>query len=253
MYSIIPLKVGSLLYYRGAFTGKTNQYGEMEDFPILSFLIQGEGKNILVDTGGGDPENPYMKAAHRNVFRPEAERPDNALRAIGVDPASIDTVILTHLHWDHCYNNDLFPQATFYVQTKEILYASHPVERFFPNYETYEFGMIPPWARHNTKWHFVDGEYQLCDGIRLIPVPGHTPGMQGIMVDTAKGPHFIASDAIACYECIVDGKCTPSTLIADVNAYYDTCRKMTEMIAQGIVVIPGHDYEVLKHKKFPEL
>ncbi len=110
MYSIIPLKVGSLLYYRGAFTGKADQYAGMENFPIIAFLIQGEGKNILVDTGGGDPEDPNMQI-HKNVYRPIEERPDNALRAVGVDPASIQTVILTQLHWDHCYNNHLFPPS----------------------------------------------------------------------------------------------------------------------------------------------
>lgn len=250
MYSITPLKVGSLMYYRGAFTSKVSQYGELEDFPILVFLIQGEGKNILVDTGGGDPQDPCM-AIHANVSRPIEQHPDNALRAVGVDPESIDTIIMTHLHWDHCYNNHLFPKATFYVQTKEILYASHPVERFRPNYETYEMGMIPPWARQQSKWCFIDGEYQLCEGIRLIPIPGHSLGMQGIMVETAKGPHFIAGDAIACYENIVDGKCVPSTLVADVDAYYETCRRLTQMLADGIVLLPGHDYEVLKQPKYP--
>ena len=55
--------------------------------------------------------------------------PDEALRLLGICPKEIDTVIMSHLHWDHCYNNHLFPQADFYIQKKEMMSAVCPLPK----------------------------------------------------------------------------------------------------------------------------
>lgn len=248
MYTITPLKVGSLTYYRGAFCNNAELYKETEDFAILSFLIQGNGKKFLVDTGGGDPQWKTMKV-HGPSKRPPEESPDQALLALGVDPKEIDTVILTHLHWDHCSNNHLFPNATFYVQRAEMHYALDPVPKFYSQYESFAIGMVPPWARQDTKWKFLDGEYQLAEGIRLIPVPGHTPGLMGVLVDTAKGPHFVAGDAVPLYDNIVNGRLIPHGIVAELPPYYKSIETMESL---GAVIIPGHDFKVLEHRSFPD-
>lgn len=127
-YQIYPIKVGSIFYYRGGFTSNPEEYKEKEEFPILIFLLQGNGRNILVDTGGGDPLCEDMQLSeHAQTIRLPDERPDQALAKLGVKTEDIDTVILTHLHWDHCYNNHLFPQAEFFVQRKEIMAAVDPL------------------------------------------------------------------------------------------------------------------------------
>jgi hypothetical protein len=54
-YTIRPLKVGSILYYRGAFSSNQDHYKEREEFPVLIFLIVRRSRKILVDTGCGDP------------------------------------------------------------------------------------------------------------------------------------------------------------------------------------------------------
>ncbi|HJA91662.1 MAG TPA: hypothetical protein H9717_00825 [Candidatus Eisenbergiella merdipullorum] len=58
-YKIYPLKVGSFQYYRGAFNSDPEQYKEMEEFPIMIFLLEGNGRKILVDTAQG----PYFIAS----------------------------------------------------------------------------------------------------------------------------------------------------------------------------------------------
>src|SRR5699024_2238794 len=100
------------------------------------------------------------------------------------------------------YNNHLFPQAEFFVQRKEIMAAVDPLPKFRKMYETFTGGLIPPWARQRTKWNFIDGDYQLCDGVRLLLLPGHTPGLQGVLADTENGVLLIASDTVPLYECI---------------------------------------------------
>ena len=117
------------------------------------------GRNILVDTGGGDPKSEnILLSGHAKTIRNPDERPDKALIKIGIRPEEIDTVILTHLHWDHCYNNHLFPQAEFVVQKKELITAVDPLPKFKTMYETFATGLVPPWARQRTKWRIIDGD-----------------------------------------------------------------------------------------------
>lgn len=248
-YKIMPIKVGSLFYYRGGFTSNPEEYKTKEEFPILIFLIEGGNRKILVDTGGGEPEE-MEQCGHAPCRRTYEERPDLALRKKGIDPNEIDTVILTHLHWDHCHNNHLFPQAEFVVQKKELLNAVCPLPKFRSMYETFEAGMIPPWARQKTKWKIIDGDQRLCDGIRLLLLPGHTPGLQGVLVNTAEGLCLLASDAVPLYECIEgleQGKYGLSSLCADLEAFYHTFDRLRELQEkEGVKIIASHDFLTLK-------
>lgn len=255
-YQIYPIKVGSIFYYRGGFTSNSEEYKEKEEFPILIFLLQGNGRNILVDTGGGDPLCEDMQlSGHAQTIRLPDERPDQALAKLGIKAEDIDTVILTHLHWDHCYNNHLFPQAEFFVQRKEIMAAVDPLPKFRKMYETFTTGLIPPWARQRTKWNFIDGDYSLCDGVRLLLLPGHTPGLQGVLADTENGVVLIASDAVPLYECIQgleEGEYGISSLCVDLNAFYKTFDRLRDLQKKGVRIIASHDFKTLSPllKKF---
>lgn len=249
-YQITPIQVGSLWLYRGTFTSKPEEYQEPEEFPILVFLLEGNRHKILVDTGGGDPESQSMKTgSHAHSRRAPDQAPDQALRALGILPEEIDTVILTHLHWDHAYNNHLFPQAQFIVQRAELMEAVDPLPKFRDVYESFSSGRVPPWARQPTRWHIVSGAYTLCDGIRLIPLPGHTAGLQGVLVDTADGRRLIASDAVPLYECIEhleQGEYAISSLCTDLRSFYETYDRLRRMQRAGVRILASHDFLTLR-------
>lgn len=258
-YTIKPLQVGTISYYRGAFSGNQDHYKEREDFPVLIFLIEGNGRKILVDTGGGDPATmeSMRKSYHGpGITRTPEQAPDAALRAIGVEPEEIDTVIITHLHWDHCYNNQLFPQAEFIVQTKEVLNAVNPLPKFKVTYETFYTGVVPPWARQETKWKFVDGDYELCEGIKLLLMPGHSLGLQGVLIDTEKGQYLLPSDAVPLWDCIAkidEGIYGLSSLCANVDMFYATFDRMRDLhMNHGVEILPSHDFITLEHAVYPE-
>ena len=230
-YQIYPIKVGSIFYYRGGFTSNSEEYKEKEEFPILIFLLQGNGRNILVDTGGGDPLCEDMQlSGHAQTIRLPDERPDQALAKRGI-------------------------KAEFFVQRKEIMAAVDPLPKFRKMYETFTTGLIPPWARQRTKWNFIDGDYSLCDGVRLLLLPGHTPGLQGVLADTENGVVLIASDAVPLYECIQgleEGEYGISSLCVDLNAFYKTFDRLRDLQKKGVRIIASHDFKTLSHllKKF---
>jgi N-acyl homoserine lactone hydrolase len=258
-YTIKPIKVGKISYYRGAFTSNQEEYKAREDFPVLIFLIEGNGRKILFDTGSGDPALKSMHISNHGpgIERKPEEAPDAALKALGVNPEEIDTVIMSHLHWDHCYNNQLFPQADFYIQKEELISAVCPLPKFKVTYETFYTGVVPPWARQATKWKVIDGDFQLCDGIKLLQLPGHSLGLQGALIDTKGGQYLLPSDAVPLKECIEkidEGVYGMSSLCADIEAFYATFERMRELHKnQHVEILASHDFITLEHKVYPDI
>lgn len=147
VYSLEPLVVGVFpsfpldRFLYGAEPGTTLAA------PCLAWLARGsDGSTILVDTG---PPAPTARTAglHQELQVNAEHRIDAALRARGVDPAEVGTVILTHLHFDHSAHLDLLPRARFLVQRAEIRYAAAPADKQRRGYEVGYDGVIPHWTR----------------------------------------------------------------------------------------------------------
>jgi len=171
-YTITPVTVGTLTIDKPQFV-LGQGWGVEIQCPVLMYYIEGGGMRIMVDTGCADPD--WGTKYHKPLARRPEEEPARALAAIGVDPSEIDVVITTHLHWDHCYNHELFTSARFLVQRSELQYAAAPYPVHANLYEAPTTGMTPAYSR--TKFEVLDGDYELADGFTLIFAPGHAPGM----------------------------------------------------------------------------
>lgn len=153
------------------------------------WLLRSQAETILVDTGP-----PLAEGSRRGLH--DIRLVDDALQAEGVSVAQIDTVILTHLHWDHASSADRFAAAQFYVQRAEIDFFlgrahDHPATgRFFSHREMLTRLLASDRVR------VVDGELQLRKGLRLVRVGGHTPGSQIVVIDRPEGRAVIAGDAV---------------------------------------------------------
>jgi N-acyl homoserine lactone hydrolase len=191
-YTITPVSVGTLTIERPQFVWGQG-WGTLVECPVLMFYLEGGGRRIMVDTGCSDPD--WATKYHKPFVRTPEQEPARALADAGVDPAAIDTVICTHLHWDHCYNQELFTNARFLVQRLELQYAAAPHPIFANVYEAPTTGMTPAYSR--TKFEVLDGDFDLADGLKLVFAPGHAPGMQCPLVNTAEGVYYIAGDNAA--------------------------------------------------------
>ena len=91
----------------------------------------------------------------------------------------VAVVVNTHLHFDHCGGNRLFPGVPIHVQSRELAHPRAPLEWVHFDGATY--------VEH-------DGEAEVLAGIRLLPTPGHSPGHQSVLVDTPDGLVVIGGD-----------------------------------------------------------
>jgi len=244
-YTITPVSVGTLTIDRSRMLWGQGCGTKMQ-VPVLMFYVEGGGQRILFDTGCSDPESAARY--HYPFVRTPEQDPTRALEAVGVGPSEIDIVIASHLHWDHCYNHELFTNARFLVQRTELQFAAAPFPIFVNAYEAPTGGMTPPYSE--TKFEVLDGDLDLADGLKVVFAPGHTPGMQCILVNTAKGVYYIAGDNVGLYEALEGdrfGRPIPGINFIDLAQYYRTMREMLTMTDN---ILPGHDFKVLDRKKY---
>ena len=99
-----------------------------------------------------------------------------------MDAGGIRTVVLTHLHWDHCYGLPQPPNARVLVQDREIRYGVYPDPNDYRRKRKYELSRGAPFLRELRRMEEVDGAAQVAPGVRIIPTPGRSPGHQSVLI-----------------------------------------------------------------------
>src|SRR5205807_2574282 len=126
---------------------------------------------VLVDTGIGEG-NAWID----EHYRPRRRDVREALRASGLAPESVATIVNTHLHFDHCGQNRAFAGVPIVVQRAERELARREGQPFV---EWLEF----PGARYE----LVEGDREVAPGVSVLATPGHTAGHQSVVVRTDDG------------------------------------------------------------------
>ncbi len=217
--------------------------GDEHDLPMaldyFVWAIVGENGTYLLDTGF----NAAMgEKRGRNIVRPVEE----GLKAIGIEPSSVQDIIISHMHYDHAGNRDLFPNATYHIQDREMEFCTgrcmcHDYMRHA--YEPEDVGaMVTRVYQDRVKFH--DGESVICHGITVHRVGGHTRGLQVTRVKTKRGWVVLGSDAAHFYANFEQYRPFPVVQnVAEMLAGYD---RMLELATSQAHVIPGHDPLVLR-------
>lgn len=160
--------------------------------PCFTFLIEGEGRRILVDTGMSDTERAN-KYHHPGSYQDEGFAIQDQLKKLGIACEDIDTIILTHMHWDHVYNIEKFTNARIFANQREYEFANDPIPLYYKSYEHPFLGIKAPFV--GMKIECVSGEKELLPGITVFETPGHSPGHMSVEVDTNDGKYLICGDS----------------------------------------------------------
>lgn len=189
-YTIHPLLTGYQILDKGQYATYGRGFGQNIEVPVFAFLVQGGGKKLLVDTGMSDTDRSLKY--HHNGRQEPGQAIHEHLRRLGIGLEEIETVIFTHLHWDHCYNMKMFTKARYVVNEIEYRFALNPIPFNWNSYEAPVLGLEPPF--HGCKFDLVQGEEEILEGVRVFPTPGHSPGHMSVSVQTEKGKYVIAGD-----------------------------------------------------------
>lgn len=149
---------------------------------MFGYVIRHPDGVIVFDTGVGTG-NSFIDG----LYHPVVISIVTALEHLGIDERDVVAVINSHLHFDHCGQNDVFHRRNvpIYSQAAEI----DMVQTF--GYTVPEWAFIPDDVVRT-----VRGDEQITDGVRIIETPGHTPGHQSVVVETVEGPVVIAGQCV---------------------------------------------------------
>src|SRR5574341_47980 len=208
-YEVTSVETGRFALDGGAMFGvvpwvfwsKTNPPDERQriSFAARCWLIQGNGKNILVDDGNGTKWNEKL----RDIYRLDNSESDliTSLKKFHLSAGDITDVILTHLHFDHAGGSTVkengrtvptFPNAKYYVQKKHWEQSQNPTDKDRASFMRDDY---MPLVEQNVL-EFVDGEFEIFPGIELIVCNGHTAAQQLPKISDGKTTVLFCCDLI---------------------------------------------------------
>jgi len=164
-----------------------------------ALLLTGGGRRILIDTGNGSKFGEKLAS----IYRIDTSSSDivASLARLGVAPADITDVILTHLHFDHAGGATVlvggevvpaFPNARYHLQREQWLAAQNPTERDRASFFSDDF---MPLQRHGVL-QFTEGEGELLPGITVRLVHGHTSALQCPLISDGKTTLLYCADLV---------------------------------------------------------
>lgn len=199
-------------------------------------LRQG-GRTIVVDTGFS-PESGAKRG--RRTLRPVGD----CLAALGVDRARVEDVVVTHLHYDHAGNLDLFPAARFHLQEREMSFATGRHMGSSCIRYPFEVEDVVRMVRavYAERVVFHDGDAEIAPGVGVHRVGGHTQGLQMVRVETQRGAVVLASDASHYYANMALDN--PFPIYFDIGELTQGWRRAKALAGDEARVVPGHDPRV---------
>lgn len=170
--------------------GKAGLPTEFVSIPLTVVVLTIGGRHVMVDSGSGGQWQPTAGKLHDNM------------KAAGIDPAEIGTILVSHFHPDHIFglmekgtNKPVFPDAEIVVSASEYTWWTEPgrVEKLpearRPLGSRIQ-AVFPTWRN----FKLVDGEAEVAPGVRLVNAPGHTPGHAAFLVGSGAAQLLISND-----------------------------------------------------------
>lgn len=240
MFQVYAIRYATREGLRGQhFLGYDDTWAEPHPTAYYVWLAVSDIRAVVLDAGlepGAGPEGIAFACA-----------PHEGVAALGVDPADVDTLVLSHLHYDHTGAAARFPAARRVVQRAEAGYWTGPVatritrERWLVSEPDLATVLDPE------RLDLVDGDREIAPGLSVHRVGGHTAGMQLTRVWTAAGWVVLASDAAHFTENLVQDR--PGPILHSMPGIYHAYDRAKDLADDPALIVPGHDPEIMD--RFP--
>ncbi len=223
---------------------------EFYRLPVMCLLIAHDDGYILYDTGS----HPRAMQGYWPTHLQEAyelhqtleQNLEIQLAHCGVRVEDIHTVILSHMHFDHTGNLSLFRHAEVYAPRADFMAAQTAVRvnsdpAAHGGYLKNDMDVVVK------QYHLVDEDFELLPGLEVINLPGHTPGLLGLVIHLANsGTMIFPMDAVYTNE-IYGPPAKASGLLENRPEYFRSIEKVRYLQKKyAAAVIPAHDWELFQ-------
>lgn len=238
-YEIYALK------YAGPFTRPASIVNWLQDLEknvqinYYIFAIRCGDETIIVDCGC----SPKL-AGERDL--PGYVNPVDVMKKIDIDAEKVKHLVVSHIHFDHISGIELFPNSTVFLQEKEFnFWIKDPIAKKAPflNVTDQTANDYLAGLEGKNRLHLIRGDNKILPGIELLLCPGHTIGLQTVVVNTEKGEAIVGSDAAHTFSSYRTD--IPSALIMDMIAWMKSYDKMRAKASSIDLIFPGHDLALL--------
>jgi len=211
------------------------------DLSMMVWLLQGEGRTILVDAGFYRDE--FLKAWKVGGF----SKPSEAVARFGVAPDQVTDIIISHMHWDHADGADLFPRAKVWVQRAEYQFYQDPKNQARTGVFPVDVAMFEKFEREG-RLGLIDGDSQrVARGVFVYTGGRHTKESEYVSVYTTSGQTILASDNVYLFENLERHR--PIAATWDTVSNLLAQDRMRRLAADPRLIVPGHDPAVFTRFK----
>jgi glyoxylase-like metal-dependent hydrolase (beta-lactamase superfamily II) len=245
IYEVYAVKYGEMQRHRRDNFIVADDHAAPMPMDYYLWAVVNATRTIVIDTG-------FDRAEAQRRGRTMLRVPHEGLALVGVDAATVQDVVITHLHYDHAGTVDDFPAARLHVNDLEMQFATgrSMVHPGFRRSFAVEHVCTMVQRLFEGRLVFHRGEEQIAPGVSVHHIGGHTPGMQSVRVRTRRGWVVLASDACHYYENMERGLPYPTVYdVGEMVAGWDTLRRLADSPRH---VVPGHDPLVLQRYPAPE-
>lgn len=172
--------------------------------PVLAILIKHpDAGYILFDTGTAQGDDNELRRPEESrfpfpLFVTQEDLLFHQLKKLGLSPNDISTIVISHMHWDHCGGLEIFSDTqagqNVYAPMHDFahgLVLTHRRPEFFDDsYNRLNFEV--PGITYN----LIEDDQELAPGIEMVMLGGHTPGVIGLVVHTETGTWIFPSDSV---------------------------------------------------------
>lgn len=213
------------------------------DVELMVWVLQGEGRTILVDAG-------FYRDEFMTQWKPaDYLRPSDAVARLGIKPEQVTDVIISHSHWDHADGADLFPKAKVWVQRAEYEFYKDPKNQANSGVFPVDMAMFDR-IRQDGRLMLVAGDSQMVAPGVFVYIGGrHTKESQYVSAPIKGATIVLASDNAYLYENL--------ELKRPIAATWDTVSnlaaqaRMFRLASERRLVVPGHDHDVMT--RYPQV
>lgn len=243
LYEVIVARHGTREARRSEVFLNHAHYGEPDGPFVVDYylwVLRSRTTTVVVDTG-------FARGPAETRGRTVLAEPAEIYRRIGVDVDEPHVVVVTHAHYDHIGNVDLFSRATVVISGAEMDFWTSPMadKTLISHFTERDEVEALVRAEQEGRLQRFHGSVEVAPGVVVTEVGGHTPGQSMVTARTSQGVVLLTSDAVHFVEELE--RDMPFISVTDLPAMYDGLQAVRDLVGSGAVdqVLTGHDAGIL--------